>query len=151
MSRTPWTLSLALALASCSGGEEEAPPPDPVEEGCYLIAEGTVIDAGATPEEATELALGIDPWRVGLYPDQVSFVSLTTTGKTLVVMADALDVFASLETGGEAVELPDPYENPTCGQDIPAVLELDLPAGTHILGVGPHYKATIWMLVAEKD
>jgi len=150
MPRTPWMLALALALAGCAGDGEEPPPLDPVEEGCYHIAEGTVVDAGPTPEEATELALGLDPYRVGLLPDEVGYVSVTTTGGTLAVMADAADVFASVESDGEPIELPEVHENPTCGQDIPSVMELSVPAGTYVLGVGPHYKATLWMLVAER-
>jgi hypothetical protein len=150
MFRSPLALLVAATVCGCSGGEEEAPPVDPVEEACFRVAEGTVIDAGPSPEEATELELGLDPWRVGLYPDQVSYVSLTTTGAPVVVMVDAIDVFASLTTDGVEQLLPETTENPTCSQDIPAVLELDLPAGTHILGVGPHYKATLWMVLAER-
>ena len=120
-------------LLACDGGEEAPPPVDPVEEACYLVAEGEIIDAGPSPEEATELSLRLDPWRVGLYPDQVSYISFTSTGAPVVIMADALDVFGSLSTDGASVELPVTSENPTCGQDIPAVLELDLPAGTEFL------------------
>ncbi len=144
------TVGSLLGLLACSGGEEEAPPIDPVEEACYRIADGTVIDAGPTPEEATELQLGPDPWRVGLYPDETSYVSFTSGGGTVVIMVDAEEVFMSLSTDGADVELPAVSENPTCPQDIPEMLELDLPAGTHVLGVGPHYKATLWMVLAER-
>jgi len=150
MSRSALALLALAVFPACSGGEDDVPPVDPAEEACYHIAEGTVIDAGPTEDEATELALGIDPWRVGLYPDQVSYVSFTSTGATVVILADAIEVFDSLSTNGTDVPLPETTENPTCGQDIPAMLELDLPAGTHILGVGPHYKASLWMVLAER-
>ena len=149
MRRSLFTMAI-LASQACAGAGEEEPPVDPVEEACLRIEEGTVIDAGPTPEEATELTLGSEPWRVGLYPDQVSFVTVTTSGAPVVFLADAADVFASLSTDGAEVELPAATENPVCPQDIPSVLELDLPSGTHTLGVGPHYKATLWMVLTEQ-
>jgi len=144
------TVGSLLGLLACSGGEEDPAAVDPVEEACFRIADGTVIDAGPSPEEATELQFGPDPWRVGLYPDVTSYVSFTSSGGPVVIMVDAEEVFASLSTDGADVALPAVSENPTCPQDIPEVLELDLPAGTHVLGVGPHYKATLWMVLAEQ-
>ena len=139
-----------MACVACSGGDDEAPPVDPVEEGCLQTGTGTPTDAGATPEQAKALAPGLDPHLVGLYPDQVSYVTVTTGAGTLVLMSDTEDVFTSIETDGTPGEIPDAFENPTCGQDIPTVHEVPVSAGTHLIGIGPSYKATVWVLVAEK-
>lgn len=139
-----------FALVACNGSDDEAPPADPIEEGCFRIEDGVPTDAGATADAAKTLTVGPDPHLVGLYPDQVSYVSVTTGGGTVVLMSDTPDVFTSIETDGEAFDLPTITENPTCPQDLPSVLEASLPSGTHIIGLGPSYKATVWLLVDEK-
>lgn len=144
-----WTTPLLPVLIACSGDGEDGTPTDPLAEGCYHVAEGTIVDAGPSPEEATVLEPGPDPYRIGLYPDQVSYVKVQSGAGTLLLMTGDVGVVTELATDGDPVALPEPTENPTCGQDIPEVFQVTVSGGEQLIGLGPHYKATVWLLVSS--
>ena len=111
------------------------------------MAEGTIVDAGPSEAEATPLTPGGDPFRVNLYPDQVSWVEVQTGAGQLVLMTEASGVINELLTDGEAVDLGEGFENPTCPQDIAAVFDVAVSGGTHRIGLGPYFHASVWLLV----
>ena len=138
------------AMTACTGPDEGegTAGTDPLEEACYHIAEGTVVDGGASAEAAPDLTPGIDPYRVVLQEDAPTFVRVSTGAGTLSLLSDLEDAFASLSTDGADVSLPAAAANETCPQDILTTISVGVDAGEHLVEIGATYKATAWLVIA---
>jgi len=154
ITRCPVWMVIATSLwwMGCGGdgGEEATAGTDPAEEACYHVAEGEVVDGGASPDDAPDLTPGIDPYRVVVVPDEPTFVRVATAAGTLVIASDLEAAFASLSTDGADVELPAAEPSETCPQDILSLVEVDVASGEHLIELAPTFKATAWLTVALK-
>ncbi len=142
-------------LLGCGGEGDGKDDPTVDEEplttwACVHIAEGTVIDGGATREEAPTLALGRSPWRVNLLtgvPNYVRFQVETPGDYTL--LTDEADAVPAVWAGEARLELPGGEPNPECPADLPEVQTLSLEAGEHWLEIGPLFQGNLWLVLGQ--
>jgi len=147
----PWTPLMAVVLIGCAGGGdgETTPGPDPVEEACYHVEEGTIIDGGADADSAPSLTDG-DYYRVVLQADAPTFVRIDSSGGTLALQSDLEDAFASLTTDGSTVDLPPSDINPNCTQDILSLVEVSVDGGEHVVELAESLYATAWVSLTTR-
>ncbi|MEQ1507939.1 MAG: hypothetical protein ABMB14_37270 [Myxococcota bacterium] len=134
----------------CAGDAEEAEP-EPVETyACVHVADGDLVDVSHDRAASESIAVGREPYRMILVPDEAGYVAFSTAGPAdLVLQLDFAAAVKAVWNGDERVALEPGEPNPNCDSDIVEVDYLSVPAGDHALEVGPAFQATVWAMLSE--
>lgn len=139
----PW-----LCVLAC-GPEPEIEQQPSAEYGCLHIAEGTLVDVSAERSTASVIVVGREPYRINMLPDVPGFVAVESpAGGDVVVLADFPDTLTALWRGDDREEVAAGEPNPYCEEDIPALYEISLAAGTNHLELGPVFQGNVWLMIA---
>ena len=144
-------LPLPLALLAACAGDDQGDLPPPIEEyACVHIVEGDILDVSASREDAPEIAVGREPYRVNLLQDVPGYVRFTSDGSPLVLLTDFVGATPAVWTGETREELAVGVANPSCDEDLPSVQDVDVAAGEHLLELGPVFQANVWLMKVKQ-
>ena len=147
-----YTSLFTLAVA-CNGGKDSAEEEDPSEHACEHISEaGTSVTASSDPASAPSISVGEEPYTISLVSGEAGYISATVDADTpaLLFVGEA-DVVTSLQHDGAEETLPAPAPNELCPDDIPEHFDLDLHAGTWVIGLGPVGITDVWLMLASSE
>lgn len=147
------TALAAVVVLGCAGegGGDGTDAEDPLTTwACVHVAEGTLLDGGATREEAPTMTPGRTPYRVNLLPAVPNFVRFEVDeGGEWTLLADEAGAVPAVWAGEARAELPAGQPDPECDEDIPSVQTLALEAGEHWLEIGPLYQGNVWLVLGR--
>jgi hypothetical protein len=142
-------LPLLLLAAACAGDEATGDPTPIEEHACVHIVEGDILDVSPTRDDAPEITVGREPYRVNLLQGAPGFLRFTSDGAPLVLITDFAGAAPAVWTGETREELPAGSPDPFCDEDLPSVQDVDLPAGDHVLELGPVFQANVWLMLGS--
>lgn len=148
----PSPAALLLPLVACAGDEETEAIEPIAEWACVHVAEGTILDAGASREEAPEIAIARAPYRVNLRPGAAGFLGFEVDAAAdVALLVDFAGAVPALWRGETREALAPGAADPSCPDDLPESWVLSVDAGPHWLEVGPAFQGNVWLLLAPAD
>ncbi len=136
-----------LGGIACTGSEEI----DLDQEACEV--RGTeawdLVDAGATADEATPVALN-QAYQVNVRQEQPGYLQLDLAAEATIAMyADQEGTLTAVFEGDRALALTDPAANPQCPTGLPEVRATTAGPGDLTLEIGPVFQASVWLWITD--